>query len=69
MYFETLQFELLRGTLNAVVNTSDSLNEGLPLKMVIKVSKKMIFFFHEKDSNFNYRIIHTSVFRIGPVPI
>ena len=28
-----------------------------------------MIFFHEKDSNFNSRIIRASVFRIGPVPI
>ena len=28
-----------------------------------------MIFFHEKDSNFNSRIIRTSVFHIGPVPI
>ena len=51
------------------LRTSDSLNEGLPIKMAKKKVSKKIIFFHEKDSNFNSRIIRTSVFRIGPVPI
>ena len=49
--------------------TSDSLNEGLPIKMAKKQFQRKQCFFHEKDSNFNSRIIRTSVFRIGPVPI
>ena len=52
-----------------VQRTSDSLNEGLPIKMTReKFSKKMIFFY-EKDSRFNPRLINKSRFLIGQVPI
>ena len=37
--------------------------------MVKKSFKENDIFFHEKDSNFNSRIIRTSVFHIGQVPI
>ena len=48
--------------------TLDSLNEGLPMKMVGEKFQRKLYFFHEKDSNFNSRNIRTSVFRIGQVP-
>ena len=56
-------------TIYKLLRTSDSLNEGLPIKMTReKVSKNMIFFY-EKDSRFNPRLIHKSGFLIGQVPI
>ena len=49
--------------------TSDSLNEGLPINMARKKFQRKLYFFHEKDSRFNTRIIRKSVFVIGQVPI
>ena len=51
------------------IRTSDSLNEELPIKMVREKFQRKCDFFHEKDGNFNSRIIRTSVFHIGQVPI
>ena len=52
------------------LRTSDSLNEGLPIKMTReKFQRKWYFFFYEKDSRFNTRLIHKSRFLIGQVPI
>ena len=49
--------------------TLDSLNEGLPIKMTREKFKKKRYFFYEKDSRFNPRLIHKSSFLIGQVPI
>ena len=49
--------------------TSDSFNEGLPIKMTIEKFQRKRYFFYEKDSRFNPRLIHKSSFRIGQVPI
>ena len=49
--------------------TLDSLNEGLPIKMAREKFQRKLYFFHEKDSRFNTRIICKSVFLIGQVPI
>ena len=46
--------------------TSDSLNEGLSIK---RTREKFQYFFYEKDSRFNTRLIHKSRFLIGQVPI
>ena len=49
--------------------TSNSLNEGLSIKMARKKFQRKRKFFHQKDSRFNYRIIRKSVFLIGQAPI
>ena len=49
--------------------TSDSLNEGLPIKMTKEKIQRKRYFFYEKDSMFNPRLIHKSRFLIGQVPI
>ena len=49
--------------------TSDSLNEGLPIKMTREMFQRKRYFFYEKDSRFNPRLIHKSSFLIGQVPI
>ena len=49
--------------------TSDSLNEGLPIKMTGEKFQQKWDFFYEKDSRFNPRLIHKSRFLIGQVPI
>ena len=49
--------------------TSDSLNEGLPLKMTREKFQRKWYFSYEKDSRFNPRLIHKSRFLIGKVPI
>ena len=49
--------------------TSDSLNEGLPIKMTREKFQRKWYFFYEKDSRFNPRLIHKSRFLIGQVPI
>ena len=41
------------------------LMKDCPQKWSEKSFKENDIFFYEKDSNFNSRIIHTSVFRIG----
>ena len=48
--------------------TSDSLNEGLPIKMIREKFQRKRYFFYEKDSRFNPRLIHKSGFLIGQVP-
>ena len=58
-------FVLMEG----VQRTSDSLNEGLPIKMTREQIKRKRYFFYEKDSRFNPRLIHKSSFLIGQVPI
>ena len=49
--------------------TTDSLNEGLPIKMSREKFQRKRYFFYEKDSRFNPRLIHKSSFLIGQVPI
>ena len=49
--------------------TSDSLNEGLPIKMTREKFQRKRYFFYEKDSRFNPRLIHKSSFLIGQVSI
>ena len=49
--------------------TSDSLNEGLPIKMTREKFQRKWYFFYEKDSRFNLRLIYKSSFLIGQVPI
>ena len=51
------------------IRTSDSLNEGLPIKMTREKLQRKWYFFYEKDSRFNPRLIHKSRFVIGQVPI
>ena len=51
------------------IRTSDSLNEGLPIKMTREKFQRKCYFFYEKDSRFNPRLIHKSRFLIGQVPI
>ena len=51
------------------LRTSDSLNEGLPIKMTREKFQRKWYFFYEKDSRFNPRLIHKSRFLIGQVPI
>ena len=51
------------------VRTSDSLNEGLPIKMTREKFQRKRYFFYEKDSRFNSRLIHKNSFLIGQVPI
>ena len=51
------------------LRNSDSLNEGLPIKMSRKKFQIKFYFFYEKDKRFNPRLIHKSRFLIGQVPI
>ena len=48
---------------------SDSFNEGLPIKMTREKFQRKRYFFYEKDSRFNPRLIYKSSFLIGKVPI
>ena len=54
---------------NDAERTSDSLNEGLPIKMTREKFQRKRYFFYKKDSRFNPRLIHESSFLIGQVPI
>ena len=56
-------------SLAARKRTSDSLNEELPIKMTREKFQRKCYFFYEKDSRFNPRLIHKSRFLIGQVPI
>ena len=49
--------------------TSGSLNEGLLIKMTREKFLRKRYFFYEKDSSFNPRLIHKSSFLIGQVPM
>ena len=49
--------------------TSDSLNEGLPIKLTREKFQRKRYFFYEKDSRLNPRLIHKISFLIGQVPI
>ena len=53
---------------NVYQRTSDSLTEGLPIKMTREKFQRK-YFFNEKDSRFNPRLIHKSRFLIRQVPI
>ena len=55
--------------MHMMLRTSDSLNEGLPIKMSRKKFQRKFYFFYEKDRRFNPRLIHKSRFLIGQVPI
>ena len=59
----------LKDTLMKQQRTSDSLNEGLPIKMTREKFQIKLYFFYEKDSRFNPRLIHKSRFLIAQVPI
>ena len=48
--------------------TSDSLNEGLPIKIARQKFKRKRLIFHQKDSRLNCRMIRKSIFLIGQVP-
>ena len=61
VYGISVQFKLQR--------TSDSLNEGLPIKMTREKFQRKWYFFYEKDSRFNTRLIHKSRFLFRQVPI
>ena len=52
-----------------IERTSDSLNEGLPMKMSREKFQRNDIFFYEQYSKFNTRLIHKSRFLIGQVPI
>ena len=41
---------------------SDSLNEGLPIKMIRENFQRKLCFFYDKDSRFNPRLIHKKLF-------
>ena len=47
--------------------TSDSLNEGLLIKMARETFQRKRYFFYQKESRFNPRLIHKSSFLIGQV--
>ena len=49
--------------------TSDSLNEGLPIKIARQKFQRKRLFFHQKDSRLNSRIIRKSIILIGQAPI
>ena len=49
--------------------TSDSLNEGLPIKMTREKFQRKRYFLYEKDNRFNPRLIHKRSFFIGQVSI
>ena len=59
----------LRHTKSYFERTPDSLNEGLPIKKDQRKFQRKWYFFYEKDSRFNPRLIHKSRFLIGQVPI
>ena len=51
------------------IRTSDSLNEGLPIKIARQKFHRKRLFFHQKDSRLNSRIIRKRIFLIGQAPI
>ena len=57
------------GILINPTRTSDSLNEGLPIKMAREKVQRKCYFFYEKDNRFNPRLIHKISFLIGQVAI
>ena len=72
MLAEWLQTEISCGGLSFVntrsgfplylPRTSDSLNEVLPIKMTREKFQRKLYFFYEKDSRFNPRLISTKPF-------
>ena len=46
------------------LRTSDSLNEELPIKMAREKFQRKYYFFYEKDSRFNPRLIYKKVFSL-----
>ena len=59
-----------QGSCNLIIlRTSDSLNEGFPIKMDREKFQRQRYFFYEKDSRFNPRLINKNSFPIGQVPI
>ena len=52
-----------------VLRPSDSLNEGLLIKMIREKFQRKRYFFYEKDSRFNPRLILKGSFLIGQVPL
>ena len=46
------------------IRTSNSLNEGLPIKMTREKFQRKRYFFSEKDSRFNPRLIHKAIFSL-----
>ena len=49
--------------------TSDSLNEGLPIKITREKFQRKQYFFYEKDSVFNPQHTHESSLLIGQVSV
>ena len=49
--------------------TSDSFNEGLPIKIARQKFQRKRLFFHQKDSRLNSRIIRKSIFLIRQASI
>ena len=47
-----------------ILRTSDSPNEGLPIKMTREKFQRKLYFFYEKDSRYNPRLIHKSLFSL-----
>ena len=52
-----------------IERTSDSLNEGLPIKIARQKFLGKRLFFHQKDSRLNSQIICKSIILIGQAPI
>ena len=52
-----------------IERTSDSLNEGLPIKIARQKFQGKRLFFHQKDSRLNSQIIRKSIILIGQAPI
>ena len=64
-----LQQQSVCTSFTMTIRTSDSLNEGLPIKMTREKFQRNDIFSMKKDSSFNPRIIHKSRFLIGQVTI
>ena len=60
-YITSVQIKDLTLVIISYERTSDSLNEGLPIKMAREMFQRKCYFFHVKDSRFNSRIIRKSV--------
>ena len=60
---------LRRDCIYNIERTSDSLNEGLPIKMTREKYQRKRFFSMKKDSKFNPRLIHKNSILFGQVPI
>ena len=54
---------------NNQLRTSDSFNEGLPIKIARQKFQRKRLFFHQKDSRLNSRIIRKSIFLIRQASI